>query len=319
MHISEGFLPPVHALAWTVVSAPFVVQGFRAIKHHLDERPEDKVTIAASGAFAFVLSAMKIPSVTGSSSHPTGVGLGTVLFKPKVMTALGSIVLLFQALLLAHGGITTLGANIFSMAIVGPWVSWLIFRTATRAGAGLSWAGGLAAGLGALSTYCVTAGQLAAAHPDATSGFLGSLVKFLGIFAITQIPLAIIEGVVSGYVLRWLATRSTIDIGALTGTRAERPVRSRSSWLLLLGIVLMIVAPLVAHSRSLFTGTDTRGTAAISTVDPGYKQWVRNLWTPPKGEVESFLFALQAALGAGIVGYVVGTKRRIKTEPADVS
>jgi cobalt/nickel transport system permease protein len=313
MHISEGFLPPVHAIGWSVASAPFVVQGFRAVKKHLDERPEDKVTVASAGAFAFVLSAMKIPSVTGSSSHPTGVGLGTVLFKPKVMTALGSIVLLFQALLLAHGGLTTLGANIFSMAIVGPWASWFIFRMLSRSGLSLSVAGGIACGLGALSTYCVTAVQLAFAHPDVTSGFLGSLVKFLGIFAITQVPLAIIEGIVSGYVLRWLSSRSTIDVVALTGARPEKAVRTRSSWILLAGLVLMIAAPLAAHSGSLFTGSDNRGTEAISKVDPGYKPWFSSIWTP-SGSVESFLFAMQAALGAGMVGYVVGSRRQSKRD-----
>ncbi len=61
----------------------------------------------------FVLSALKIPSVTGSCSHPTGVGLGAIMFGPSVMFVLGTIVLIFQALLLAHGGITTLGANAF--------------------------------------------------------------------------------------------------------------------------------------------------------------------------------------------------------------
>lgn len=76
----------------------------------------------------FVLSALKIPSVTGSCSHPTGVGLGAIMFGPSVMFVLGTIVLIFQALLLAHGGITTLGANAFSMAIIGPIVSFLIFK-----------------------------------------------------------------------------------------------------------------------------------------------------------------------------------------------
>ena len=66
----------------------------------------------------FVLSALKIPSLTGSCSHPTGVGLGAILFGPSVMSVLGTIILLFQSLLLAHGGLTTLGANAFSMAIV---------------------------------------------------------------------------------------------------------------------------------------------------------------------------------------------------------
>ena len=55
--------------------------------------------LALSGAFIFILSSLKIPSVTGSSSHPTGVGLGTAMFGPSVISVLGTICLLFQALL----------------------------------------------------------------------------------------------------------------------------------------------------------------------------------------------------------------------------
>lgn len=59
----------------------------------------------------FVLSALKISSVTGSCSHPTGTGLGTILFRPAITTVPATITLLFQALLPAHGGLTTLGPN----------------------------------------------------------------------------------------------------------------------------------------------------------------------------------------------------------------
>ena len=76
-----------------------------------------------SGAFIFVISSLKIPSVTGSCSHMTGTGLGAILFGPAAVSVLGLIVLLFQAVLLAHGGLTTIGANTFSMAIAGPLVS----------------------------------------------------------------------------------------------------------------------------------------------------------------------------------------------------
>ena len=116
MHIAEGFLPPVHAIGWTVAAAPFVVHGARAVVKEVRENPESTLLLGAAGAFTFVLSAIKLPSVTGSSSHPTGTGLGAILFRPPVMALLGTVVLLFQALLLAHGGLTTLGANAFSMA-----------------------------------------------------------------------------------------------------------------------------------------------------------------------------------------------------------
>src|SRR5690349_22052062 len=128
MHIMEGLLPAGHCVAWPAVSAPFVVHGGIRLRRVMREHPQMRLTLAASGAFCFVLSALKMPSVTGSCSHPTGTGLGAVLFGPGVMSVLGTIVLLFQALLLAHGGLTTMGANIFSMAIVGPWVSYGLYK-----------------------------------------------------------------------------------------------------------------------------------------------------------------------------------------------
>ncbi|WP_293220850.1 energy-coupling factor ABC transporter permease [Microcoleus sp. PH2017_29_MFU_D_A] len=93
-----------------------------------------KNTRNLKGAFTFVLSALKIPSVTGSCSHPTGTGLGAILFGPSVMAVLGALVLLFQTLLLAHGGLTTLGANMFSMAIVGPFAAYFIYQLLMRTG-----------------------------------------------------------------------------------------------------------------------------------------------------------------------------------------
>lgn len=116
MHIMEGFLPVGWAIFWWLVFLPFLIIGMRSLIRITREHPELKLLIALSGAFTFVLFALKIPSVTGSSSHPTGVGLGAVLFGPWTMVVMGSILLLFQALLLAHGGLTTLGANAMSMA-----------------------------------------------------------------------------------------------------------------------------------------------------------------------------------------------------------
>ncbi|UQZ81709.1 Cobalt transport protein CbiM precursor [Paenibacillus konkukensis] len=103
MHIMEGFLPMGWAIFWWVAFIPFFVLGLRALRKITKETPELKIMLGLAGAFTFVLSALKIPSVTGSSSHPTGTGLGAVMFGPLPMSVLGSIVLLFQAVLLAHG------------------------------------------------------------------------------------------------------------------------------------------------------------------------------------------------------------------------
>lgn len=197
MHIMEGFLPIEHAVGWTLASAPFVAYGGYRVLKVVRQHPEAKLLLAASGAYCFVLSALKIPSVTGSCSHPTGVGLGAVLFGPAVMTVLGTIVLLFQALLLAHGGLTTLGANVFSMAVIGPYVAYALFRLVRRLGGSPAIAVFIAAALGNLSTYVITSGQLAFAFPDPNGGFTGSFAKFAAIFAVTQVPLAIIEGLIT--------------------------------------------------------------------------------------------------------------------------
>ncbi|HMR50177.1 MAG TPA: energy-coupling factor ABC transporter permease [Arachnia sp.] len=206
MHIAEGFLPPVQCALWFAASAPFVVHGAREVIRKAKESPENKLLLAAAGAFTFVLSAIKMPSVTGSSSHPTGTGAGAILFGPPVMAFLGTIVLLFQALLLAHGGLTTLGANVFSMAIAGPWAGYAVWKL-LRAVKSPAWLGVfLGMATANLVTYCVTSVQLAIAYPDATTGFFGALGKFLGIFALTQIPLSIAEGILGvllfGFFLR---------------------------------------------------------------------------------------------------------------------
>ena len=219
MHIMEGYLPPLHCVGWFAVSSPFVVAGAVKVKRIVAERPQARLTLAAAGAFAFVLSALKMPSVTGSCSHPTGTGFGAIVFGPSVMALLGTIVLLFQALLMAHGGLTTLGANVFSMAIVGPWVSWLVWRLAGSLGAGIAVSVFLGAALGDLATYATTSVQLALAYPDAVSGFLGAATKFGGIYAITQIPLAIAEGLLTVVVMNALSRRAGMadEIKVLSG------------------------------------------------------------------------------------------------------
>ena len=128
MHIMEGFLPVKHAIGWSIAAAPFIAYGLSTINKRIKEKPEQRMLLGVAAAFTFVLSALKMPSVTGSCSHPTGTGLGAILFGPAAMAPIGAVVLLFQAILLAHGGLTTLGANIFSMAIVGPFAAAAIFR-----------------------------------------------------------------------------------------------------------------------------------------------------------------------------------------------
>ena len=224
MHIMEGFLPVEHAVGWSAASAPFIAYGIHSIKKRVADNPEQRILLGVAAAFSFILSALKIPSVTGSCSHPTGTGLGALLFGPTAMAPIGAVVLLFQALLLAHGGLTTLGANVFSMAIVGPFVAYSIFRLTRRLGASLAVGVFLAATLADLSTYLTTSVQLALAFPDPISGFNGSFAKFASIFAITQIPLAISEGMLTVLIFNALARFNPAELRAMKlFDRAKEP------------------------------------------------------------------------------------------------
>lgn len=214
MHITEGFLPKEYALGWLVAVAPFLLLGMKRIRHIVTRFPERKMLLGLGAAFIFVLSALKIPSVAGSSSHATGVGLSAIFFGPAVSSVLSGIVLLFQALLLAHGGVTTWGANTFSMGVAGAFVAWGVYRTGRWAGLSEKTTVFLAAMLGNWMTYIVTAGQLALAFPDAVGGIWATFAKFLGIFAVTQLPLAISEGILSVVVYQALIRYS--EQGLLT-------------------------------------------------------------------------------------------------------
>lgn len=77
--------------------------------------------------------------------------------------------------------------------------------------------------------------------------------------------------------------------------------------LILLGVVFLIVAaPLFIHREARYAGTDSQGIARIQQEHPAYQAWFKPLWEPPSTEVETLLFSLQAAVGAGVLGYGLG-------------
>lgn len=215
MHIMEGYLPAGYCIAWGAICVPFLVAGFFSIKKSLRENRKSITILAMSGAFIFVISSLKIPSVTGSCSHMTGTGLGAILFGPSAVSILGIIVLIFQAILLAHGGLTTLGANTFSMAIAGPFVSFGIYKLCRSLKVNKLVSVFLATMIGDLFTYCVTSIQLAFAYPSEVGGVGASAIKFLSVFAPTQLPLAIIEGILTAVIIMALETYALPELKSM--------------------------------------------------------------------------------------------------------
>ena len=207
MHIMEGYLDPIWCLVWFIVMAPFFYFGVVKLRQVLRDHPDQKMMVALSGAFIFLISSLKLPSVTGSSAHPTGTGIAVVFYGVGVCAVLSTIVLIFQALLIAHGGFTTLGANCVSMGIIGPLVGLVFWKILRKANVGVFISMVVADALADLMTYVVTAIQMALnVFTTNNANFVDAFVDFMSVYAVTQIPLAIIEGLILGMFAQYLVT-----------------------------------------------------------------------------------------------------------------
>lgn len=215
MHIAEGFLPPSWSIGWWVVFLPFFILGLIAVSKKIKDEPTQRILLAVVTAFTFVLSALKLPSLTGSCSHLTGIAFGAIIFGLPTMAVAGFVVLLFQALLLAHGGITTLGANAFSMAIIGSAIAITVYKGLKMAKAPQWLSLFLAATLSDLGTYACTAGQLSLAFNSPGESFWSTFIKFGTVLGYTQLPLAIIEGIATVLIFNTFYKYSTSELGIL--------------------------------------------------------------------------------------------------------
>lgn len=194
MHISEGILPLPWAAFWFAVALPFVAIGLRRLQVLAKDDFSWKPLVGLLAAVVFVISCMPVPVPTaGTCSHPCGTGMTAILVGPFISSLIAAVALLIQALFLAHGGLSTWGANIVSMGIAGSFAGFLVFRLFRFMGAGLAVAAFLAGLLSDWATYLATSAELASGiRGDAP--FLPLLGKIVIAFIPTQLPLGILEG-----------------------------------------------------------------------------------------------------------------------------
>lgn len=88
---------------------------------------------------------------------------------------------------------------------------------------------------------------------------------------------------------------------------------SKKNIIISLICISLIVLPFIIMRDGAFEGADAMAEDAITEINGDYEPWFESLWEPPSGEVESFIFSLQAAIGAGFIGYYIGKKRNVKT------
>ncbi len=194
MHISEGILPLPWAVAWYAVALPFVALGIRQVNRMSRQDLSFKPLAGLMAAVVFIISCMPVPVPTaGTCSHPCGTGMAAILLGPFVSSLIAAVALLFQALFLSHGGLSTWGANVFSMGVIGSVAGYFAFKGLRAMGASLAVSAFFAGVQADWATYMVTSVELASGIRG-NEPFLPLLEKILLAFVPTQLPLGLLEG-----------------------------------------------------------------------------------------------------------------------------
>ncbi len=201
MHIAEGILPLNWAVLWFVLSSPFFIYGLYRLKQNSSIDVSYKPLVGLMAAVVFIISCMPIPVPTaGTCSHPAGTAISAIILGPFVSVVVATAALLIQALFLAHGGLSTLGANVFAMGVAGSFAGYLVFKALRGIGTGLPIAGFFAGLAADWATYLVTATELASGLMG-NGEFIGLFTKIVIAFIPTQLPLGIVEGVMTAGVV----------------------------------------------------------------------------------------------------------------------
>lgn len=206
MHLADGTIPALQAAAYSAAAAGAVGAGISKYIKRWAGSLEMRIMTGVFAAFIFVSTVFEIPMPFGSTEHITGTPLVAIFAGPFV-TVLASAAALLIELAFREGGLTTLGANILSLGFVGGLSGWGIFRLLRRTGAGLFLSGFAAGFAGDLLVYTATALQLAAGGLQGAPDGKNAFVWYLLMFVPGQVPLAIIEGIVTGLILRFVALR----------------------------------------------------------------------------------------------------------------
>lgn len=194
MHISEGILPFNWALFWSLAALPFVAYGLYKLKKLSTVDLSFKPLVGLMAAVVFIISCMPIPVPTaGTCSHPCGTGISGIILGPAISILVTAAALLIQALFLAHGGVSTWGADIISMGIMGSFAGFITFKVLRSMSISMAVAGFMAGLFADWATYLTTSVELAAGiRGDAP--FLPLFWKILIAFIPTQLPLGMLEG-----------------------------------------------------------------------------------------------------------------------------
>ena len=207
MHLAEGILPASHALGWTGAAVPLLVWSLRGEQKSQSEDPRSSIVIAGTTSLLFAATMLPLPvPVVGATSHLCLTPILSLVVGLRRIFWPTFFVVLLQAMLFGHGGLTTLGVNSVVLGLIGPAITIGLWRTLKGVGVPESMSLGVACGLGALSIYVADALVLAAALSDLAEPSATFMTVVVG-FAPVQLPLMVVEAIVSVAIIRMLVSR----------------------------------------------------------------------------------------------------------------
>lgn len=147
MHIPDGFLSVAVSLVLWLLSAVVIFFALKIVSRDLGEKDIPMMGVLAAAIFAGQM--LNFAVTGGTSGHLLGAALATIILGPWPAVLVMTSVVGIQALIFQDGGLLALGANLFTMAVVGPSVSYFVYTTIQKLAAGKKWgvfAGGFLAG-----------------------------------------------------------------------------------------------------------------------------------------------------------------------------
>ncbi len=227
MHISEGILPFNWAMLWFAVALPFVAYGIKRLQELSREDMSFKPLVGLMAAIVFVISLMPIPVPTaGTCSHPGGTAIPAILVGPSITVLITGVALLIQALFFAHGGLSTWGADVFSMGVAGAFAGFGVFRIMRKFRASLAVSAFFAGLISDWAIYMTTSVELASGIKG-DAAFLPLFTKIVIAFIPTQLPLGIVEGAMTAGMITLLYRRRAdllVKLGVITADQAGEAI-----------------------------------------------------------------------------------------------
>ncbi len=299
MHIAEGILPVGWAALWFAVALPFFAYGLYRLNSRARDDLSFKPLVGLMAAVVFIISCMPIPvPFAGTCSHPCGTGISGILLGPAISVVITAAALLIQALFLAHGGLSTLGADILSMGVVGSLAGYTVFRALRTLRVNMAISAFMAGLLADWATYLMTSVELASGIKG-SSPFLPLLWKIVIAFIPTQLPLGILEGAITAGMVM-LLYRKRPDLLVKMGVIKTRKTAAALVMLLVIPAMLSFTIDSQAAEKK-WTGVDE---AVVEKVAREHGRTPKEpLIDMEQGDLPLFMFLVAGVIGGFAAGY----------------